>query len=165
MFLAIQVSRVIVMEFCGHQKSRDGSFQILDFFTSTILKIIFETSSYKRFTWYYDRSRLSEKVIVLFQTFSLILTWGPYPLSDFRVIGGIIGWRRPIVPPITLWVWPIYWVTGQPIDRRPLSPGDRCHRATTFAGWWKTADLYQACLIFLGTQVPSGYIPRRTYRF
>ena len=36
---------------------------------------------------------------------------GPYTLGDFGVnsgtISGTIGRRQPIVPPITLWVWPI----------------------------------------------------------
>ena len=53
---------------------------------------------------------------------------GPYQLGDHGKIGGIIGRRRPIIPPfippITLWVWPIYWATGRLITRRPLSPGD-----------------------------------------
>ena len=35
---------------------------------------------------------------------------GQYPLGNFGV--------PPIVLPITLWVWPIYWATGQPITRR-----------------------------------------------
>ena len=42
---------------------------------------------------------------------------GPYPFSDIDVISNRIGNRRPILAPIlapiTLWVWPIYWATGQ----------------------------------------------------
>ena len=46
---------------------------------------------------------------------------------------------RPILSPITLWVWPIYWATGQLIAGQSPSPGDG-----------KTTNLYQAYLIFHG---------------
>ena len=83
---------------------------------------------------------------------------GPYPLGDIGVIGCKISHRQPILSPITLWVWPICWVTGQLITGRPPSQGNG-----------KTADLYQACLIFhcklvarrSGTEGPSGYGPLR----
>ena len=56
-------------------------------------------------------------------------------------VGDRIGRRRPILLPIlaliNLWVWPIYWATGQLIAGRSPLPRDG-----------KTADLYQACLIF-----------------
>ena len=44
------------------------------------------------------------------------------------MIGTRISRRRPILAPITLWVRPIYWATGQ----RP-SPGDSHHRATGYS--------------------------------
>ena len=50
-------------------------------------------------------------------------------------VGDRIGRRRPILLPIL--AWPIYWATGQLIAGRLPLPRDG-----------KTADLYQACLIF-----------------
>ena len=48
------------------------------------------------------------------------MTKGPYPLGDIAVIGGRIGCQwpipSPILSPIPLWVWPIYWVTGRRED-------------------------------------------------
>ena len=46
---------------------------------------------------------------------------GLYPLGDIDVIGDRIGGRQPILSPvlslITLWLWPIYWATGQLVAR------------------------------------------------
>ena len=47
---------------------------------------------------------------------------GPYPLGDIDMIVDRIGRRRSILSPIlsviTLWVWHIYWVTGQLVAGR-----------------------------------------------
>ena len=72
---------------------------------------------------------------------NMMVSKGPYPLGDMSVVGHIIDWRRlfirHILSVIPLWVWPVYMVTGQLITRRSPLPGNG-----------KTADLYQACLIF-----------------
>ena len=59
----------------------------------------------------------------LFSHFNLVAK-GPHPLSDFGVISARIARRRPILALITLWVWPIHWVTGKLIVGRPLLLGD-----------------------------------------
>ena len=86
----------------------------------TIMKTLFMGSLFSAC----DVTAWAREVMHWTSTDILFLAKGPYPLGDFGVIGGTIGRRRPIVPPITLWVWPIYRATGRLIAGRSPSPGD-----------------------------------------
>ena len=85
---------------------------------------------------------------------------GPYPHGDFGVIGDTIGrqWLivPPIVPPITLWVWPIYWATGQLIAGGSL--GD-CRLISSMFDISPPGDVHPPAISCPRREQPNGYGP------